>query len=72
MIKMTMHHGAEIQQRELLCDFLSLKIRLFQKNVPANVRSYICKDEEAPAEAPKPKKPQHDNQQTQPEVLTDG
>ncbi len=45
---------------------------LFQKNVPANVRSYICKDEEAPAEAPKPKKPRHANQQTQPEVPADG
>lgn len=45
---------------------------LFRKNVPANVRSYICKDTDAPAEAPKPKKPQHDNQHTQPEVPADG
>lgn len=31
---------------------------LFNKNVPANVRNYICKDEEASpvAEVPKPKK----------------
>ena len=38
---------------------------LFQKNVPANVRSYICKDEEAPpaAEAPKPKRPRADDEQ---------
>ena len=30
---------------------------LFNKNVPANVRNYICKDEDAPpaAEAPKPR-----------------
>ncbi len=45
---------------------------LFQKNVPANVRSYICKDTDAPVEAPKPKKPQHHIQQTQPEVPADG
>lgn len=38
---------------------------LFQKNVPANVRNYICKDEDAPAaaEAPKSKKPKLDDQQ---------
>ena len=36
---------------------------LFQKNVPANVRNYICKDADAPAaaEAPKPKKPKPDD-----------
>ena len=47
---------------------------LFQKNVPANVRNYICKDEDAPAaaEAPKSKKPKTDDQQTQPEVAADG
>lgn len=45
---------------------------LFQKNVPANVRNYICKDEDAPMEAPKPKKSKHHIQQTQPEVPADG
>ncbi len=45
---------------------------LFQKNVPANVRSYICKDEDAPAESPNPKKSKPDDRQVQPEVLTDG
>lgn len=45
---------------------------LFQKNVPANVRNYICKDVDTPAEAPKPKKPKPNNQQAQPEVHTDG
>lgn len=37
---------------------------LFQKNVPANVRNYICKDKDAPppAEAPKVKKPKPDEQ----------
>ncbi len=64
MIKMTMHHGKEIQQRELPCDFLSLKVSLYQMNVPANVRSYICKDEDAPAvpETPKPKRNRPDEQ----------
>lgn len=37
---------------------------LFSKSVPANVRNYICKDEDAPAaaEAPKSKKPKADEQ----------
>ena len=40
---------------------------LFSKNVPANVRNYICKDEDAlpAAEAAKPKKPKPDEQQAQ-------
>ncbi len=33
MIKMTMHHGEEIQQRNLPCDFLSLKVSLYQMNI---------------------------------------
>ncbi len=39
---------------------------LFQKNVPANVRSYICKDDDtSPSEeAPKPRKPKRDESQT--------
>lgn len=38
---------------------------LFQKNVPANVRNYICKDEYAPpaAESPKPKRARADGEQ---------
>ena len=41
---------------------------LFNKNVPANVRNYICKDEDTPpaAEAPKPKKPK--TEETQPDL----
>ena len=43
---------------------------LFNKNVPANVRNYICKDEDAPpaAEAPKPKKPKSEETQSDQEV----
>ena len=43
---------------------------LFNKNVPANVRNYICKDEDAPpaAEAPKPKKPKTEEAQPDLEV----
>ena len=33
MIKMTMHHGEEVQQRDLPCDFLSLKVSLYQMNI---------------------------------------
>lgn len=43
---------------------------LFNKSVPANVRNYICKDEDAPpaAEAPKPKKPKAEEAQPDQEV----
>ena len=43
---------------------------LFNKNVPANVRNYICKDEDTPpaAEAPKPKKPKTEEAQPDLEV----
>ena len=43
---------------------------LFNKNVPANVRSYICKDEDAPpaSEAPKSKKPKPEETQPDQEV----
>ena len=46
---------------------------LFNKNVPANVRNYICKDEDAPpaAEAPKPRKPKPEDPQPNQEVNTD-
>ena len=46
---------------------------LFQKKVPANVRSYICKDEDAPpaAEVPKSKKPKPEEPQPNQEVNTD-
>lgn len=33
MIKMTIHHGEEVQQRELPCDFLSLRMSLYQMNL---------------------------------------
>lgn len=43
---------------------------LFNKNVPANVRNYICKDEDASpaAEVPKPKKPKPEESQPDLEV----
>ncbi len=33
MIKMTIHHGEEVQQRDLPCDFLSLRMSLYQMNM---------------------------------------
>ena len=33
MIKMTIHHGEEVQQRNLPCDFLSLRMSLYQMNM---------------------------------------
>ena len=33
MIKMTIHHGEEVQQRNLPCDFLSLRMSLYQMNL---------------------------------------
>ena len=47
---------------------------LFQKNVPANVRNYICKDVDAPAaaEAPKSKKPKAADPEPDQEVNADG
>ena len=33
MIKMTIHHGEEVQQRKLPCDFLSLRMSLYQMNL---------------------------------------
>lgn len=43
---------------------------LFGKNVPANVRNYICKDEDAPpaVETPKPRKPKPDDHPDLPEM----
>ena len=47
---------------------------LFNKNVPANVRNYICKDEDAPpvAETHKPRKPKPEDLQPNQEVNSDG
>jgi hypothetical protein len=33
MIKMTIHYGEEVQQRDLPCDFLSLRMSLYQMNL---------------------------------------
>ena len=47
---------------------------LFSKNVPANVRNYICKDEDAPpvAETPKPRKSKPEDLQPNQEVNSEG
>lgn len=46
---------------------------LFNRNVPANVRSYICKDADAIAaeETPKPKRPTPDAQSDTQEAASD-
>lgn len=46
---------------------------LFNRNVPANVRSYICKDAEAPpsVETPKIKKPKPNDQSDKQEAVSD-
>lgn len=33
MIKMTMHYGGEVQQQELPCDFLFLRMGLYRMNL---------------------------------------
>ncbi len=47
MIKMTMHHGEEIQQRELPCDFLSLKVSLYQMNIMRSPSEVAVQDVQA-------------------------
>lgn len=46
---------------------------LFNKNVPANVRNYICKNADAPpsVETPKIKKPKPDDQSDNQEAASD-
>lgn len=46
---------------------------LFNRNVPANVRSYICKNADAIAaeEAPKPKRPKPNDQNDNQEAASD-
>jgi len=47
---------------------------LFQKNVPANVRNYICKDVDTPVvtETPKSKRPKSAEEQTRTMEYADG
>ncbi len=47
MIKMTMHHGEEIQQRDLPCDFLSLKVNLYQMNIMRSPSEVSVQDAQA-------------------------
>ena len=47
MIKMTMHHGEEIQQRNLPCDFLSLKVSLYQMNIMRSPSEVSVQDVQA-------------------------
>ncbi len=47
MIKMTMHHGEEIQQRDLPCDFLSLKVSLYQMNIMRSPSEVSVQDAQA-------------------------
>ncbi len=47
MINMTMHHGEEIQQRDLPCDFLSLKVSLYQMNIMLDPSEVSVQDVQA-------------------------
>ena len=47
MIKMTMHHGEEIQQRDRHCDFLSLKVSLYQMNIMRSPSEVSVRDVQA-------------------------
>ncbi len=47
MIKVTMHNGEEIQQRELPCDFLSLKVNLYQMNIMRSPSEVSVQDVQA-------------------------
>ncbi len=47
MIKMTMHHGEEVQQRDLPCDFLSLKVSLYQMNIMRSPSEVSVQDAQA-------------------------
>ncbi len=47
MIKMTMHHGEEIQQRDLSCDFLPLKVSLYQMSIMRSPSEVTVQDVQA-------------------------
>lgn len=47
MIQMTMHHGEEIQQRDLPCDFLSLEVDLYQMNIMRRPSEVSVRDVQA-------------------------
>ena len=47
MIKMTIHHGEEVQQRDLPCDFLSLRMSLYQMNLMRHPDEVSVRDVQA-------------------------
>lgn len=47
MIQMTIHHGEEVQQRNLPCDFLSLRMSLYQMNLMRHPNEVSVRDAEA-------------------------
>lgn len=47
MIKMTIHNGEEVQQRNLPCDFLSLRMSLYQMNLMRAPHEVSVRDVEA-------------------------
>ena len=47
MIKMTIHHGEEVQQRNLPCDFLYLRMSLYQMNLMRAPHEVSVRDVEA-------------------------
>ena len=47
MIRMTIHNGEEVQQRDLPCDFLSLRMSLYQMNLMRAPHEVSVRDVEA-------------------------
>ena len=47
MIKMTIYHGEEVQQRDLPCDFLSLRMSLYQMNLMRHPDEVSVRDVQA-------------------------
>ena len=54
MIKMTIHNGEEVQQRELPCDFLSLRMSLYQMNLMRAPSEVSVQDVQASFESTDP------------------
>ena len=49
MIKMTIYNGEEVQQRDLPCDFLSLRMSLYQMNLMRHPDEVSVRDVQVPA-----------------------
>ena len=54
MIKMTIYHGEEVQQRDLPCDFLSLRMSLYQMNLMRQPDEVSVRDVSASFESTEP------------------